>query len=299
MQSQEKHWAQDWNHCQECGTTDIPHHARGLCENCYARGRDRTNRCLDCGAVISRRATRCCSCAVKRRWERGDLDHVHSDDGFRRKQSEAIKAAHQKGVYGDEWRQKKSKAMRDAYEYGELFSEEHRRKLSEAMRARWASGDMDGVFDEEWRHKQSRATKAMWERGVFDEEWHRKQSKATQAAWRRGAYDGVFQSPTSIELKVAAALDIMGIEHTPQYRPPNYGRTFDEFVPPRTLIEINGDYWHSDSCPDNQRRDAEKKKWAIDNGYDFLVIWEHEIKEYGAWAIVAEMFEEVQNACNN
>lgn len=30
-----KRWARDWDCCQECGTTESPHCARGLCKQCY------------------------------------------------------------------------------------------------------------------------------------------------------------------------------------------------------------------------------------------------------------------------
>lgn len=30
-------WSRDYDACQVCGTTERPHHARGLCARCYAR----------------------------------------------------------------------------------------------------------------------------------------------------------------------------------------------------------------------------------------------------------------------
>jgi len=36
--------------------------------------------------------------------------------------------------------------------------------------------------------------------------------------------------------------------------------------------------------------DAEKAQWAEENGYELMEIWEHEIKERGAWAIIAQTF---------
>jgi len=30
-------WAREYDRCQECGTTERPHYARGLCERCYHR----------------------------------------------------------------------------------------------------------------------------------------------------------------------------------------------------------------------------------------------------------------------
>jgi len=148
-----------------------------------------------------------------------------------------------------------------------MRTEAWRRKLSEAMKAAHARGCWDGVFTEETRRKHSESAKAQWARGDMD---------------------GVFQSPTSIEHQVAAALNIVGIEHQTQYRPEGYSRTYDEFIPPHTLIEVQGDYWHGPERPEQQKRDAQKAQWAEENGYELMEIWEHEIKERGAWAIIAQ-----------
>ena len=32
-----KRWARKYDACVECGATEIPHDAKGLCRNCYAR----------------------------------------------------------------------------------------------------------------------------------------------------------------------------------------------------------------------------------------------------------------------
>ena len=96
----------------------------------------------------------------------------------------------------------------------------------------------------------------------------------------------MFQSPTSIEVAVSEALDELGIEHEPQYRPDGYSRVYDELVPPDVLIEVNGDYWHS--FDEKQRSDAEKAAWAHANGYYLVIIWEHEMHKAGALELVSE-----------
>jgi len=98
--------------------------------------------------------------------------------------------------------------------------------------------------------------------------------------WADGCYDGVFLSPTSIEVDVSDALDLLGIPHKSQFRPKGYTRIFDEFVYPNILIELQGDYWHS--LPHTRRRDAEKATWAIQQGYCFLEFWECDIRNIGA-----------------
>ena len=166
------------------------------------------------------------------------------------------------------WNRKQSAAIKAAWKRGDIGDEEWYCEHSEAMKRRWQCGDMDGIHGEEWR---------------------RRHSDAMRAAWERGDFDGVFQSPTSPELQVAAALDIMDIEHTPQYRPDGYSRIYDEFVPPNTLIEVHGDYFHSEEhFPGIEQRDVEKAQWAVDNGFNLIVLWEHELKEQGAWALVME-----------
>ncbi len=169
-------------------------------------------------------------------------------------------------------------------------SKEYRQKKSDELKARWKDGVYDGVFDEECLRKRSVGLKAAHARGAFaGEGCLRKISEGLRAAHARGCYDGVFQSPTSIELQVAAALDIMGIEHKSQYRPDGYGRIYDEFIPPNILVEVQGDYFHSDEhFPGIEKRDAEKALWARDNEYNLIAIWEHEIKEGGAWSVVQE-----------
>ena len=168
------------------------------------------------------------------------------------------------------------------------FSIEYR-SMSQIIILRWEHG----VFGEECQHKKSETMRQHWVEGdssLGNEEWRRKCSEGSRASWARGDHDGVFQSPTSIELQVAAALDIMGIEHESQHRPNDCRWPFDEFVPPNILIEVQGDYWHS--LPEKQERDAEKAQWAEEHGFNLIAIWEHEIKAQGAWATVARIFFE-------
>jgi len=125
---------------------------------------------------------------------------------------------------------------------------------------------------------------------VRSPEYRRRLSASIKAAHARGAYEGVyvgvFQSPTSIEVQVADALNRLGVEHQPQYRPDGYSRIYDELVPPDVLIEVHGDYWHSTKKA--RKRDAEKAAWAEENGYHLVIIWEHEIQEQGALPLVTE-----------
>lgn len=57
-------WAMHWNHCQNCGTAEIPHKADGLCNRCYLwayrqakRAGFLTTRAKESGKLSRRKAT--------------------------------------------------------------------------------------------------------------------------------------------------------------------------------------------------------------------------------------------------
>jgi len=118
----------------------------------------------------------------------------------------------------------------------------------------------------------------------------RDKQESVTIAWERGAYDGrsMVISPTGIEIAVSEALDALRITHVAQHRPDGCTFVYDEFVPPDILVEVNGDYWHGPDWPENQARDAQKELWALENDYRFVVIWEGEIMERGAKALIQE-----------
>lgn len=192
-----------------------------------------------------------------------DCDKKLVDSRSRRCRSCAKKAAHAGGAYSGMSEALKTAHARGDFKYGKP-SLETCRKISESMKA---------------AHR------------IFNTpEYRSRVSRGLEKAWKRGEYDNrVASCPPykSTEVPLIAALDICGIEHKSQYRPDGYGRIYDEFVPPNILIEIHGDYFHSEEFfPGIQKRDTEKAAWAEKNGYHLIIIWEREIKEQGAWSLV-------------
>lgn len=258
--------------------------------------RKKTGICLDCNAPIHKRSKRCPSCATKKVWADGVYENRITEE-YRRNHSERVKAAWERGCFdkrdSEEYRQKLSEAMKAVHERGVFKDPEVNRRRANGIKAAWERGDYAA---KNINTQHSKAAKERWAAGEMNyalqalqsDEAHQRRCEAMLMRWERGDFDGIFQSPTSIEIAVAVALDNLSIEHESQYRPASTRWPFDEFVPPNILIELQGDYWHGNDFPDHQERDAEKAQWAKDNGYCLVVIWEHEIKEHGAPSLIVD-----------
>jgi len=59
-----------WTGCRNCGATDVPHHAKGLCGRCYQQlwQLQQGNVCRDCDKNIQKLSSRCLSCESKNKW---------------------------------------------------------------------------------------------------------------------------------------------------------------------------------------------------------------------------------------
>lgn len=226
----------------------------------------------------------------RRRWENG----ICGGKEYREKMSASLVVYNAEHSRSKEWRENMSLCLAQMWEDGRLGNTAWRRKLSESTKERWERGDFDAP---EILAAKSESAKRLWQDPEYRARMSAIQSESTRRRWQHGDFDGVFCSPTSIEIEVAVALDQLGIEHYSQHRPDGCTQVFDEFVPPRLFIEVHGDYWHAYpgkySSPDriqskNLEYDERKARWAIQHGYDLVIIWEHEIKEGGAFSILKE-----------
>lgn len=95
-------------------------------------------------------------------------------------------------------------------------------------------------------------------------------------------------------------LDKLGIVYQTQFKAESIGRYYDFYCPAsNTLLEIDGDYFHSFGLlyeqmspmqKKNKRVDEQKDKWAREHGINLIRIWEHDINKNPS--IVMKMLKE-------
>lgn len=109
----------------------------------------------------------------------------------------------------------------------------------------------------------------------------KKLSEITKEQWKRGIHKPTYQSKGQLQLanKIRQLGYSVEIEHIID------GVAYDIYVNELNLIvEFNGTYWHRDArfySLDEQvkkiyKRDAFKREFAIQNGFNFKVVWQHD-----------------------
>ncbi len=155
-------------------------------------------------------------------------------------------------------------------------TEEHKRKMSEALKGR-----LNPMFNkkpsEETKRKMSEANKGQipWNKGKKrSKETKRKISEAQIKYLSSGKH---IYKDTKIELKIEAELKRVNLNYQKQVAICKVG-VVDFFLPDYdVIIECDGDYWHNRD--DHKQRDATKDLVWMFNNYKVFRFWEHEINE--------------------
>jgi len=158
---------------------------------------------------------------------------------------------------------------------------EYKASMSLSRRKDWSAGKYDDTFDEKHLRSKSEGAKRAWAKPGM----RKKLSDALKKAWASGKFDGKFSSPSNLELSVKEAFKKERVKVVGQYRPKGCRFVFDMYLPKyNALIEVDGDYWHhseravSEGVPEH---DAEKDRWAKDNGYTIIRLREGVLKRCG------------------
>lgn len=121
-----------------------------------------------------------------------------------------------------------------------------------------------------------------------------KRSRTIAFKRRKGLYDkGYIPKTSKLQNNVSLNLSRMGIVHQTQYK---VGKFYFDIRIGRTLIQINGTFWHADprvykatdfvQFPGRKKRastiwkrDNDKRLFAMKKGYKVLYLWESDINK--------------------
>jgi G:T-mismatch repair DNA endonuclease (very short patch repair protein) len=95
------------------------------------------------------------------------------------------------------------------------------------------------------------------------------------------------RAPSGLEIAVYEMLDEAGIVYQKEMA---IGQCHvDIFFPPKTVIELNGCFWHSCAICQKQpltkaqlavvQKDANRYAFLKSAGFDVIVIWEHDLRD--------------------
>ena len=212
--------------------------------------------------------------------------------------------------WGQDIRKNLSVGHNDAYDVSTREGREYRAKLSRAHKERLdpttAQGklarkrhsesckkayDPNTVKGRQTRKRRSIALKRACDPStVRGKELRRSRSNSCKRGWISGTYDLCNRFPGGIPkttemAMVSAFLENRMWDFVKQYRIPEDSHPYDFYIPHlNLLIECQGIYYHNeDNFPGVQSRDAKKRQYAIDHGYNFEAIAEEDITRFGAW----------------
>lgn len=242
------------NYCKDCRKEIYPGSIR--CKSCAGKHQNEYKEkkpCSTCGKLSIQNP--CHSCMQKSNWygnkQRKKAASEKSktlwrDKAYREKVSNAISAA---------WDEERKEYYRELRK--EFWTEERRQWQTKQNLERWA--------DPEFRTKIDEINNS--------EEGKQRRANAAAKVQRRPRFS------TYIELEVRHALKLRGIQFKFQY--PLGGKVYDFYLPRiKTLIEVDGDYWHS--LPENIKNDKIKDSIAENWGFTLIRITETAINLEGA-----------------
>ena len=187
---------------------------------------------------------------------------------------------------------------------------EYRKKLKEAMQVRWKDPNQRKILNANPRNKGQSA----WNKGLTKEndsrvakysnaligkplskEHKKNTSKGMKKWWTKiskkdkvvylenwmwaGRIASQKVNPSPLEIAIWKVLDSLEIKFETQYHIGDW--LADIYIPAENLIiEVNGNHWHDYKLfPKTKIRDDALEKYAKENGYKFIWLWENEIKK--------------------
>lgn len=195
-----------------------------------------------------------------------------------------------RGKIESNWTDEKKRWMSEICQ--NWWSDDKRSDLSSKMISMWADNEIRErfvvAFREAWTEDRRQRSRDSWTdemrqkiRDSWTDEMRQKASERARSLWQNPDYVKkmleVGMRPSSLEVQFAAILDDYNIKYKQQANIGPY--LFDFELDDGTLIEIQGDYWHT--LKRNIIKDKAKSTY-IENYFPdrkLLYLWEHEFYE--------------------
>lgn len=196
------------------------------------------------------------------------------------------------------------------------MSEETRRKISEATQKQWSKMTKEEKmkFLKPWIEAGKEGTRKWWAKMTKEErreylksrqevgrkvsrkallkkyaEITEEEKKKWLAPWLRAGQKAAQKAnPSSIEKAIWNVLNDLNINYETQVSFYNHKFIVDIYIPAqRLIIECNGDYWHNyEIFPEREKRDKTLEKYAKNNDYNIVWLWESDIRKNPKLALV-------------
>lgn len=183
--------------------------------------------------------------------------------------------------------------------WGDLKSEKRVKAISKARKDRFASGEFDYIKEAiksrdsiELGKKISKGAKGIAKPKPKGFGVGRKHSQVTKDKMSNTAIENILKQGkvkrSKLEYKFETLLELLEIKYIHSYHIKDIQKIYDFYLPDfKILIEVDGDFWHCNpknnpipvckSQEINLVNDNFKTKWAKDNGYKLLRVWEDDI----------------------
>ncbi len=206
---------------------------------------------------------------IKRKERYGESGCKHPEERIRKISENTKKALAKPEV--------KLKIMEDRKrrreEGGYIISSATRKKMSDAMKKRWANGEITDKQKNSLVICRENSYRTQFKKGHHVPESWREAVRKNRATQKFPLID------SSIEVKIQNFLKELGIEFfTHQYMKIDHGYQCDILIPSMNMvIECDGNYWHK--YPAGLDKDHIRTRELIEKGFKVLRLWESEIKQ--------------------
>jgi G:T-mismatch repair DNA endonuclease (very short patch repair protein) len=188
--------------------------------------------------------------------------------------------------------------------WGDLKSEKRVNAIINTRKQKFQSGEYDHILNQVSKPRSEEIKQKISKSGtgisrpkadgfgigrIHSQQTKDKMSETAKDKWITGDIGKRKYYTSKLEKTFANILDLLDIKYEILFYAKDIKAFYDFYIPEyNMIIEVDGDFWHCnpdrfpipqyESQKKNLIRDKEKNKWAVNNGYKIIRIWENDIK---------------------